>query len=74
MLAAYRDVCAWNNPAVAAKEDLNETVDSADAVDQLKQSMIVDTKADFILESQVVDVEVVVDWEKRIASYTDEQK
>ena len=74
MLAAYRDVCAWNNPAVAAKEDLNETVDSADAVDQLKQSMIVDIKADFILESQVVDVEVVVDWEKRIASYTDEQK
>ena len=72
MLAAYSDVCAWNNPAVAAKEDLNETVDSADAVDQLKQSMIVDTRADFILESQVVDVEVVVDWEKRIASYTDE--
>ena len=72
MLAAYSDVCAWNNPAVAAKEELNETVDSADAVDQLKQSMIVDTRADFILESQVVDVEVVVDWEKRIASYTDE--
>ena len=62
MLAAYRDICAWNNPAVAAREDLDKTVDSADAADQLKQSMVVDTTADFTLESQVVDVEAVVDW------------
>ena len=74
MLAAYRDICAWNNPAVAVREDIDKTVDSADAADQLKQSMVVDTTADFILESQVVDVEAVVDWEKRISSYTDKQK
>lgn len=74
MLAAYRDICAWNNPAVAAREDLDKTVDSADAADQLKQSMVVDTTADFTLESQVVDVEAVVDWEKRISTYTDKQK
>lgn len=32
---------------------------------------VIDTTNDFILENPVLDLEAIVDWEKRIATYTD---